>query len=359
MTFMMLPNDLVLNCLARVSRLYYPTLSLVSERFRYLLASTELYQTRILLGCTESCLYVCLKLRTYHNPQHWFTICRKPNSSKNVLVPIASPNSHPTYQSDFARVGSNIYAIGGFINDDNASSRVMVMDCRSRTWLEAPSIRIARATPSTCVLDGKIYVIGGCKNLDATNWIEVFDTKTQTWEFMSSSHGEKICSSCTYHSLGYDGDVYVKGFEKRVTYKLDKGRWRPADIAMDRGWFCSSSSCVMENVLYSWFCGMIRWYDSEENFWKYIKGLEGSDELYGLHGHFDAKMTGCGGKLVVMWEKNVYINECHYEKGLWCAEIALEKHQGDIWGTLEWSDVVSTTTQPYEYDLAHILAVTL
>ncbi|KAL1199298.1 putative F-box/kelch-repeat protein [Cardamine amara subsp. amara] len=67
-----------------------------------------------------------------------------------------APSSHPTYQSDFARVGSNIYAIGGFINGDNASSSAMVMDCCSHTWHEAQSMWITRVTPSTCVLDGKI-----------------------------------------------------------------------------------------------------------------------------------------------------------------------------------------------------------
>ncbi|CAA0394777.1 unnamed protein product [Arabidopsis thaliana] len=53
-----LPDDLLLNCLARVSRLYYPILSLVSKRFSSLVASPELYKIRKLLGQTESCLYV-------------------------------------------------------------------------------------------------------------------------------------------------------------------------------------------------------------------------------------------------------------------------------------------------------------
>ncbi|XP_010490168.1 PREDICTED: F-box/kelch-repeat protein At4g23580-like [Camelina sativa] len=226
MTLMMLPNDLILNCIARVPRLYYHTLSLVSSRFRSLLASTELYQTRILLGCTESCLYVCLRFHT-SKQQRWFSLCGRPNSSKNVLVPITSPNSPSTYQSDNARVGSDIYAIGGFTKDNNASSRVMVMDCRSHTWREAPSMRVARESPSVCVLDGKIYVTGGCKNLDATNWMEVFDTMHQTWEFESSSPGQKIRSGIRYQSVGYDGSVYVKCIERLVvTYKLNKGRWR-------------------------------------------------------------------------------------------------------------------------------------
>ena len=33
-----------------------------------------------------------------------------------------------------------------------------------------------------CVLGEKIYVMGGCRPDESTNWAEVFDPKTQTWE---------------------------------------------------------------------------------------------------------------------------------------------------------------------------------
>lgn len=56
-------------------------------------------------------------------------------------------------------VGSNIYAIGGG-SKNNALSSVMVMDSRSHTWREAPSMQVARMFPSACTLDGKIYVNG-------------------------------------------------------------------------------------------------------------------------------------------------------------------------------------------------------
>ncbi|XP_019098863.1 PREDICTED: putative F-box/kelch-repeat protein At4g34170 [Camelina sativa] len=350
MTLMMLPNDLVLNCLARVSRLYYPSISLVSHRFRSILASTELYQIRSLLGQTESCLYI-------------------PNSSKKILIPVTSPNSPCTYQSDFARVGSNIYAIGGFIKDDNASSAsIMVMDCRSHTWHEAPSMRVARESPSACVLDGKIYVIGGSNVLDTTHWVEVFVTVHKTWEFgSSSSPGEKICSGFRYQSVGCDGNVYVKCFERPVTYKLNKGRWRAADLGMNRGWWCSSSNissssyCVIENVLYCYCHGMINSYNPEKKGWTYVKGLNGLAKMLSPdYRCVDAKVADYGGKLAVLWEENVPVNEYHlHGKVVYCGIIALEKHQGNICGTLEWYDVVYATTEPDVYDVAHFLAVTL
>ncbi|EFH60102.1 hypothetical protein ARALYDRAFT_899674 [Arabidopsis lyrata subsp. lyrata] len=126
MTLMMLPNDLVLNCLAHVSRLYYPILSLVSQI-----------------------------------PPH-------NNGSLSAVHQIAprkfwSQSHLPILLLRTSQIFSNIYAIGGlFIKDDNASSSIMVMDRRSHTWHEAPSMPVARVSPSACILDGKIYVIGGC-----------------------------------------------------------------------------------------------------------------------------------------------------------------------------------------------------
>lgn len=174
MTFSMLPDDLVLNCLARVSKVYYPSLSFVSKKFRSLIASTDLQELRSFLGCTRSNLYVCLRLRTNYNTDTriWFTLRQKINSCTKILVPVSSLDSPFDYRSGIVAVDSNIYAIGGRDLNNNASSKIMVMDCRSHTWHEAPTMRVARGdSPSTCVLNGKIYVIGGCKNLDSRNWI--------------------------------------------------------------------------------------------------------------------------------------------------------------------------------------------
>ncbi|EOA14219.1 hypothetical protein CARUB_v10027374mg [Capsella rubella] len=76
-----LPDDLIVSILARVSRSYHTKLSLVSKSFRSILASPELYQTRTLLGRTETFLYVCLRFPDEANPR-WFTLYRKkPNQT--------------------------------------------------------------------------------------------------------------------------------------------------------------------------------------------------------------------------------------------------------------------------------------
>ncbi|CAA7013765.1 unnamed protein product [Microthlaspi erraticum] len=72
-----LPYDLLLNCIARTSRLNYLTLSQVSKSVRSLLASPELYKVRSLLGHAERCLYVCINTGSYE--ETWYTLCRKPD----------------------------------------------------------------------------------------------------------------------------------------------------------------------------------------------------------------------------------------------------------------------------------------
>ncbi|CAN6990582.1 unnamed protein product, partial [Brassica rapa subsp. trilocularis] len=67
-----IPDELLTSCIARLSRLYYPTLSLVSKSFRSLLSSPELYKARSLSSRTKTCLYLCLESSS---DSRWFILC--------------------------------------------------------------------------------------------------------------------------------------------------------------------------------------------------------------------------------------------------------------------------------------------
>ncbi|KAF3582940.1 hypothetical protein DY000_02029543 [Brassica cretica] len=58
-----LPEDIILDILARIRSCYHPILSLVSKHFRSFVTSRELYARRSLLGCTEHRLHVVLRNR--------------------------------------------------------------------------------------------------------------------------------------------------------------------------------------------------------------------------------------------------------------------------------------------------------
>ncbi|CAH8268066.1 unnamed protein product [Arabidopsis lyrata] len=366
-----LPDDLILSCVARVSRLYYPTLSLVSKSFRSLLASPELYKARSLLGRTESCLYVCLRLTPFKS-NSWFTLCRKPHqtltskkkkkSSGYVLATVPIPHSPRAHLSGLVAVGSDIYNIGGCrkIYETPPSSSVWILDCMSHTWREAPSLPVEPMRLSASVLDGKIYVAGSKESLE--NLFEVFDTKTQTWDPESSIPCSKTKgiflwskSTCIDGKLHVVADRHgvVSPMGAVIAYNCKEGRWDMVEQNMECFKF-SSSHCEIDNVLYCVLHGAIKWYDTKVRLWSRLKGLV---KLPKFSHDACIKLADYGGKIAVLW-----VDESSYSGGkknkIWCAEIALERRQNcEIWGEVEWFGHVLTV--PSTCVLEKVLAVTV
>ncbi|ESQ38272.1 hypothetical protein EUTSA_v10029356mg [Eutrema salsugineum] len=336
-----LPYELLLNCIARISRLYYPTLSLVSKSFRSIVASPELYRTRSRLDRTENCLYLCLRYPV--NQQDWFTLCRKPDrtvtneSSGYQFIPIPSPCLPVVRSSSIVAVDSKIYITGGY---EHSSSSVSVLDCRFNTWQEAPSMRVKRSGDSTASLvDGKIYVAGGCEeDVSSSNWVEVFDPKTQTWENVWTPETD-IRNDVALRSMGLGGKLYVvtSGGEF-VAYDPKEARWNWKPIATDMSMAATIffSYGVIGNVLFKlWNKGVFRWYDCKTSLWKILKGIEG---LPDLNVRKFCGIVDFGGKMAVLWDDDCFEDTV---KTVWCAVIALERRNGDeIWGKVEWMDVV-------------------
>ncbi|XP_023635331.1 putative F-box/kelch-repeat protein At5g38680 isoform X3 [Capsella rubella] len=306
-----LPDDLLMNCVARVSILYYPTLSLVSKSFRSLLASPDLYKTRSLLDRTESCPYVCLRLQSRENPS-WFTLCRKPDQaltnmkkkpkpSGYVLAKVSIAHPPPLQSSSLVAVGSNIYNIGG--SNPTSSSSLSKFDCMSHTWSEAPSSPVEMFTASAGVLDGKIYVVGSCEDEDSKSLKDTFEV---------------------------------------FAYNPKEGKWHQV-IMCD--YTDSNAYCEIENVLYSvdkLFYGIeFKWYDTEVSRWRRMEGLV----LPGTPTHH-VRLANYGGKMAVLWEweeEHLTYSWGGDKKKIWCAVITLERRKNrGIWGKVEWFDHVLT-----------------
>ncbi|CAA0307553.1 putative F-box/kelch-repeat protein [Arabidopsis thaliana] len=375
-SIMSLPYDLLLNCFSLVSRLYYPTLSLVSKTFRSIITSRELYEIRSRLNRTDKCLYLCFP---YDMNTHWFTLCREPNrnvaenSSGYLLVQVPSPNGLlPVHSSSVIAVGSNIYKIGGtksyrhkLWKRTRYSSSVSVLDCRSHRWRQAPGMRVARGCSSTvCEVDGKIYVAGGCKeDIGSLYWIEVFDPKTQTWGTLKNpciEYQHDIGYRCEVKSLGLDGKIYMFGSEF-VVYNFEEDRWKCIGRdkynlyhAVDPMSRINSSSCVVDNVLFILDKGtrVFKWYDFKVSLWKELNGVEGLPDLSD-RGY--VKMVDLGGKIAVLWQECLTNKKI---KRIWCAEISLERRDRDeIWGKVEWFDIVLSVHSSFSLLCADAISV--
>ncbi|CAH8269849.1 unnamed protein product [Arabidopsis lyrata] len=309
-SFSSLPYDIILNCLARVSRFHYPTLSLVSKGFRSLIASRELYATRSRIGKTESFLYICLNLTKNQNPKYrWFTLPPVPNNQK--LLPIRLFPYH-LKSSTVISTGSEIYRIGGLLWG-NRNKSVSVFDCRSNQSRRLPKMRLPRASAAAHVIDGKIYVIGGYKYNDSQNQGEVYDPKTQTWEpillttpldlttqvcrKVYDRHGMNICF------------VEIDNLLCQISVSDGKLNWRHP-----RG---------------------------DDIGWARVKRLE--QERFGNHLVYVEK-SGGGRRVTVWWNSVVFhYRSREYETEIWCAEISFERHGlEELWGFVEWSKKVFT-----------------
>ncbi|CAA7015078.1 unnamed protein product [Microthlaspi erraticum] len=147
--------------------------------YRSLVVSPELRQLRYEMGCFEACLYVCLRIFPERNPR-WFIL--HPLQRRLKALPVYHA---PESSSSFVTLGLGVYVIGGLVNG-KPTSDVSYFDCYEHTMYSMPPMKMARASASARLIDGKIYVFGGLgvdeAEADSSNWAEVFDVKTKTWD---------------------------------------------------------------------------------------------------------------------------------------------------------------------------------
>ncbi|XP_010474363.1 PREDICTED: F-box/kelch-repeat protein At4g39560-like [Camelina sativa] len=306
-----LPDPLTLSCLALVSRLDHLALSLVSKRYRSLVISPELYKTRSLLGRTDECHYVCLSTKTYPTSR-WFILRREntktylENAAAEDLVPVLSFPTQLPELSSFVALEWGIYVIGGLTNDSRTSD-VLLLDCRTNTWRHAPSMGVARASAAAGVVGGKIYVFGGCERFDCSNWAEVFDPKTQTWDVLVPMPDRNEGDNLIRETLVIEEKVYA------VTLWDGSFYYSPREV----------------------------WRDSEELEWKEVKGLKALRLNFPSSASFRSsanercvsKLSSFGVNIVVSSVRATF--DVWWD--VWCTEISLEKREeeGEIWGTIE------------------------
>ncbi|XP_010474570.1 PREDICTED: putative F-box/kelch-repeat protein At3g24610 [Camelina sativa] len=216
-----------------------------------------------------------------------------------------------------------------------------------RTWHRVPSLKVARASPAVSLLNGKIYVFGGCEEF-GSNWAEVFNLKTQTWNTLTIPeipHG-------IHQSVVIEHKVYAVDEEEQSLYFLpSEGTWRKGK-KQDSKPGNRHDWCAIGNLLY---CrgthGRILWCEPDELDWKKVKGLEefqrslSGSILLCLHSvptkvKYDISRLGSNsaGNIVIFW--NAHLGDPESLE-LWSDEISMERRQGDeVWGKVVWFGAV-------------------
>ncbi|KAF3568320.1 hypothetical protein DY000_02017756 [Brassica cretica] len=377
-----LPDDLVMNCLARVSRPDLAALSMVSKRYHSLVASPDLYKIRSLIGRTETYVYVCLRIPTPVPSVRWYILRRRKTLDASDLIQIPSLPSQPLEASSVVVLDCSIYVIGGLIKGEQRSSDVWSLDCRTHVWHPVPSMGAARAYGAAGVVDGKIYVFGGCDVDD--NYGEVFDPEIQTWNPLPPMPKRK---KHIHSSMVRDQKVYALDEKERTFYYSPReGKWGTGNRGQLAGY--RRDWCMVDNLL---FClsknGVILWCEPGELDLRetervmnveVVRGftyrslyqnlflsrlvhygdqiIDRWEEKWIMDGRppfkipkcwkkfrFErlrpgARMCSSGGKIVLFWDKISLEGYLHH---IWWAEISLDRLQGgEIWGYIERSNIV-------------------
>jgi L-ascorbate metabolism protein UlaG (beta-lactamase superfamily)/N-acetylneuraminic acid mutarotase len=122
------------------------------------------------------------------------------------------------------------------------------------TWTYKADIPTARTWVGGCVLDGKIYVIGGGRSdSSATSVVEVYDPLVNTWTKMANMPSARCYPVvCTFNGkiyvFGGSSGVWSSAFKSVFLYDPQTGVWtQKADMPYAIG---ASGIAVVENMIY-------------------------------------------------------------------------------------------------------------
>ncbi|KAL0744403.1 hypothetical protein Bca4012_085916 [Brassica carinata] len=315
-----LPEDIIIDCISRVPRRYYPTLSLVSKYFRSLITSHELYARRALLERTEYCLYVTISNKSDNNDDgddddRLYTLRHNFNSpdKKYSLVPVSSLPMIPP-RGSYVAVGSKIFVIP---EDESLSSTdTLLIDCRFHTAHNLPSMPSQIGSSVYKYSSVGEICIGGYKvgsRMNSSDGVMFLNQIPQT----------SVCMyQWTYSSVMTSDSVSFKASENRSVYDQNKYKWYDND-------------CFLDGVSYFYDprLRILRAVDIRRMnmYMKDVKGVPITDEDV----NFSCTVI-YGGKVVVFLQ--IDIGE---KNEIWCAEIKVEKDQkGELCGRVEWCGCV-------------------
>ncbi|XP_010418743.1 PREDICTED: putative F-box/kelch-repeat protein At2g44030 [Camelina sativa] len=250
-------------------------------------------------------------------------------SSEHKLIP-APPFPYGQYPSFSAvvSIGCHIYIIGGTVSQGKRSRRVYLLDCNSHQWRRLPKTCVGRKGARADVVDGKIYVRGGCSKKYHFTEVrrEIYDPMNQTWElgfrslkrvgFMSSDLRLVRAKMDCARSL-YNRALELGRYSNFCVLAIGKNEW--CKTMVDNGY------------------GTLLFSELNSSPWTSVSGLEemSSHRLISV-----ANSSRGGGRVTVWWKKRVGF--C-LKTEIWCAESLCERRtDGMVWGVVEWSQSVFT-----------------
>ncbi|KAL4297879.1 hypothetical protein GQ457_12G014920 [Hibiscus cannabinus] len=328
-----LPDELSMHILARLPRIHYFNLRLVSHKWKATLMSPQLFNLRKELGMTEEWLYVLTKveeekplwyaldpfLRKWQRLPPIPSIISEGESRKSLWNMVGPSNKIVEFikgwlgQKDgptsFCGSGIGVdgclYVLGGFSRAGTLRN-VWQFNPILNAWSEMSPMSTGRAYCKTSILNNKLYVVGGVSQgqggLTPLQSAEVFDPRTGIWSEVPSmpcSRARELPNAfladvlkpiatgmtsymgrlCVVQSLYSWPFIVDAGGE---IYDPETNSWGDMPSGMGEGWPVKQAgtklSVVLDGQLYACDAsgsldrGKIKVYDQNKDAWKVVIG---------------------------------------------------------------------------------------
>lgn len=189
-------------------------------------------------------------------------------------------SSNPRFLPRKSTVGT-LFAVGGKESSENITRSMETYNFLENKWKEATGMIVRRQQLGVCVLDSKIYSVGGSDGSLRLSSVECYDPATNFWSFVApmgtcrSGVGVGVLCGAMYAVGGYDGRSCLNTVER---YDLDKNLWTPIAQMTTRRSFPGVS--VFDNKLFVFggndgtsFLNVVEAYDPHINRWSTLPPL--------------------------------------------------------------------------------------
>eukprot|EP00262_Sarcandra_glabra_P001956 TRINITY_DN1213_c0_g2_i1.p1 TRINITY_DN1213_c0_g2~~TRINITY_DN1213_c0_g2_i1.p1 ORF type:complete len:399 (+),score=30.53 TRINITY_DN1213_c0_g2_i1:94-1197(+) len=354
-----LPNDIAIQCIARLPPLSRPFLSLVSKSWHSFLRAPLFFTVRSHLNCTQQLIYINVFTPRYSFK--WFAL----DQNSKTLSPLPPIPSSSSDGSACVVLGHRIFVLGGSIYG-NPSPEVWIFDTRLNKWEAGPPMTIARKFFAAGLIHGKIYVFSGWFSSDSgveefdpedefdpkvESWAEVFDPTVGSWAAVPSPrqyHDDQ--ERWIYSSLVLEDKLYAVEDSGVIVFDPagSPSQWSSGSPELESGW--TGKATVVDGILYNYdFYGKLQGYDGKENMWKKLRGVD--KELQGP----PSCLAAVGGRLFAVWKGK---SKGEREIEIVGAEVEVCKGScGELKGFVVWSDVIKSV--PSSSLISHCCAVGL
>lgn len=337
-----LPDDMAIQCIARVPRFFYPRLALVSRAWCAVIRSPDLFASRISAGASRP--FLCVDVRTSSEVSRWYLIDLQ-SGSPRPLVPLPPPPIQAA-GSACAALGPLLFVLGGSV-EGVATAAVQIFDARFNRWRLGPRMRAAREFAAAGTVDGRMYVAGGCLP-SCDHWAEVLEVQAGRWAPVASPVG--VREKWMHGSVVLEGKLLAVADRGGLLFDPAAGTWSPVSTVLDMGW--KGRAAVVDGIIYSYdFLGKVKGFDPAADKWREVEGVN-EDLPKFLSG---ATLANLGGFLCVLWEGKKMNGRRGME--IMCAAIKVDKADaGRLRGKIVWAESINFGV-PKGSTLSHCLPV--